>query len=179
MLVFASLVWLGSDASAQFQTPPIPGNQPGAYGQSTPYDQFGGGMYGGMYGQYGGMGGGQFMPNIYNPANQPLSPYLNLFRNNPATNYYFGVRPGTVGMGGRGFGGAPFIAFGGNRMAFFPQLAAAPDPLAVQGSGGRVLPPAGHPVVFNNTMGFFPSAFGQAGMGRTGLSGLGNTTPRR
>ena len=117
-----------------------------------------------------------YMPNINNPQNQPLSPYLNMLRGgNAATNYYYGVRPGTVGMGGRGYGGAPFMAFGGNRMMFFPQLSMGPDPTAGEPEPGSstVLPPAGHPVVFSNTMGFFPSPFGQAGGSRAGLSGLG------
>jgi hypothetical protein len=59
-------------------------------------------------------------------------------------------------------------------MMFFPQLANAPDPF---GSGitsaGSVLPPAGHAVVYNNTMGYFPSPFGQAGGNKPGLAGLG------
>jgi hypothetical protein len=114
----------------------------------------------------------EFMPNIFNPRTQPLSPYLNMLRGgNPGVNYYYGVRPGTLGMGGGGFGGAQFMAGGGNRTLFFPQLAAAQDP--VSGGPGDVLPPAGHPVVFSNTMGFFPSPFGQAGGSRSGLTGLG------
>jgi hypothetical protein len=122
-----------------------------------------------------------YMPNIYNPQNQPLSPYLNMLRGgNAATNYYYGVRPGTVGMGGRGFGGAPFMAWGGNRMMFFPQLAIAPDPLSdTTGQPASVLPPAGHPVVFSNTMGFFPSPYGQAGGSRPGLAGLGTAQRRK
>lgn len=118
---------------------------------------------------------GQFMPNIYNPQTQPLSPYLNLLRGgNAGVNYYYGVRPGTVGMGARGSGGAPFVAGGGNRTLFFPQLAAAPDPFSgAPGGPGDVLPPAGHPVVFGNTMGFFPSPLGPAGGSRPGLAGLG------
>ena len=40
-----------------------------------------------------------------------------------------------------------------------------------------ILPPAGHPVVFNNTMGFFPTPFGQAGGARPGLGGLGTSNP--
>jgi hypothetical protein len=116
------------------------------------------------------------MPNIYNPVNQPLSPYLNMMRGgNPGVNYYYGVRPGTVGgAGGSGFG-TPFTGAGGNRPLFFPQLAAAPDPLEGNGATGQpgVLPPAGHPVTFNNTMGFFPQPGGQAGGSRTGLAGIG------
>jgi hypothetical protein len=119
------------------------------------------------------------MPNIYNPRTQPLSPYLNLFRGgNPGVNYYYGVRPGTVGRGGTGSLGAPFTAGGANRPLFFPQLAAAPDPLQPREVGvGDVLPPAGHPVVFNNTMGYFPSPFGGRGGSRPGLSGVGTTRP--
>ena len=50
------------------------------------------------FGQPGFGSNGSFMPNIYNPQSQPLSPYLNMFRGggNPAANYYFGTRPGTV-----------------------------------------------------------------------------------
>lgn len=114
-----------------------------------------------------------FMPNIFNPQTQPLSPYLNLLRGNPGANYYFGVRPGTLGMGGGMTGRVPFLAGGGNRTMFFPQLASAPDPLESQMGPGDVLPPAGHPAVFQNTMGFFPSPYGQAGGSRPALSGLG------
>ncbi|MCS7021559.1 MAG: hypothetical protein NZU63_07005 [Gemmataceae bacterium] len=118
-----------------------------------------------------------FMPNIYNPQTQPLSPYLNLLSGiNPGVNYYFGVRPGTVGMGGLR-GGAPFVAAGGNRPLFFPQLAFAPDPTADRSSGeaDRVLPPAGHPVVFNNTLGYFPTPLAPAGGARPALAGFGTT----
>jgi hypothetical protein len=118
-------------------------------------------------------------PNIFNSANQPLSPYLNLLRGgNQATNYYYGVRPGTIGGTGLGLG-APFTAFGGNRQLFFPQLASAPDPLQPREAGvGDVLPPAGHTVVFNNTLGYFPSPFGRGGSGmRPGLSGAGTARP--
>lgn len=117
------------------------------------------------------------MPNIFNPATQPLSPYLNLLRGgNRAANYYYGVRPGTVAAGFGAFGGSPFTAGGGNRPLFFPQLASAPDPFGTFNPGaGDVLPPAGHGAVFNNTMGFFPGAGGQAGGARSGLGGLGAT----
>jgi hypothetical protein len=127
-----------------------------------------------------GAGGGympinpnNFMPNVFNPQTQPLSPYLNLLRgNDPATDYYYRVRPGTVGMGNRGFGGAPFAAGGGNRPLFFPQLAGGIDPVS---TGDYVLPPAGHAVVFGNTMGYFPGGpAGQAGGARAGLAGLGS-----
>lgn len=143
------------------------------------YPGYGGGYgYGNNYGLPSGNNGGygpNVMPNIYNPANQPLSPYLNLLRGgNAGVNYFYGVRPGTVGGGsGRG-GGAPFIAMGGNRTLFFPQLANSPDPLDGNGPDpGAVLPPAGHPVVFNNTLGYFPGQGTQAGGQRGGLGGLG------
>jgi hypothetical protein len=163
---------------AQYPTQPYP-NAGGGY---TPYSpQYGyGQQYGSQFGQQYGpaFNPNNFMPNIYNPQTQPLSPYLNLLRGgNVATNYFYGVRPGTVGMGnGRG-GGAPFMAGGGNRAVFFPQLAMAPDPLAGEDATGpgSVLQPAGHPVVFNNTLGFFPSPFGQAGGARPGLAGVGTT----
>lgn len=117
------------------------------------------------------------MPNIYNSANQPLSPYLNLIRGgNPAANYYYGVRPGTVGGWNGGGGGAPFVAGGGPRASFFPHLASAPDPLEGENADPiGVLPPAGHPVVFSNTMGYFPGPGGQAGGARSGLAGLGTS----
>jgi hypothetical protein len=120
------------------------------------------------------------MPNVYNPVNQPLSPYLNLLRGgNPGVNYYYGVRPGTVGGTGQGLG-APFTATGGNRTLFFPQLANAPDPFAPRELGsGAVLPPAGHPVTFNNTGGYFPSQNGGRGGSRSGLAGIGAPPPRR
>ena len=129
-----------------------------------------------------GTASAQFQPQPFPPSggqpNSPLSPYLNLNRSgNPSVNYYNFVRPSTVG-GGNGVGlGAPFTAAGGNRQAFFPQLANAPDPLQPREVGvGDVLPPAGHPVVFNNTMGYFPSPGGRGGM-RSGLAGVGTTRP--
>ena len=77
------------------------------------------------------------MPNVYNPQQQPLSPYLNLLRDsNPATNYYYGVRPGTMGGTGQSLG-TPFTASGGNRTLFFPQLASAADPVTGQAGPGE------------------------------------------
>src|SRR3954468_20582147 len=122
-----------------------------------------------------------YAPNMYNRQAQPLSPYLNLLRGgNAATNYYYGVRPGTLGGAGGGGLGAPFTAGGGNRTLFFPQLARSPDPFQpLDLSGvGDVLAPAGHAVVFNNTMGYFPSTFGNRGGGmRPGLAGIGTSRP--
>ncbi|MBA4186490.1 MAG: hypothetical protein C0467_00585 [Planctomycetaceae bacterium] len=138
-----------------------------------------------QYPTYGGTGGyppinpANVMPNIYNPSTQPLSPYLNLLRGgNQGVNYFYGVRPGTVGAGIARSGGAPFVAGGGNRTAFFPQLASAPDPLAgIDADPGDVLPSAGHGVVFGNTMGYFPGPNGQAGGARGGLAGIGAARP--
>lgn len=108
------------------------------------------------------------MPNIYNPRTQPLSPYLNLTRGGSAgVNYYYGVRPGTTG------GGAAFGAGTGNGNGFGPRVGGFPiqltpdDPLLLpEPTEGYVLPPAGHPTVFNNTLGFFPSGPGAGGVQR-------------
>src|SRR5688572_2462386 len=94
------------------------------------------------------------MPNIYNPRTQPLSPYLNLLRGgNPGVNYYYGVRPGTTG-GGAAFGaGASNV---GPRVGGLPFQFTPDDELLLPEPGeGYALPPAGHPTVFNNTMGYF------------------------
>jgi hypothetical protein len=167
------LLTAGAAVAQPYQNPQsFPSYQ---YGPPAQFGQFGGG-------QYGAVNPNAFAPNFFNPAVQPLSPYLNLLRGgNLAANYFYGVRPGTIGLGGRGPGSsAPFMAMGGYRPQFFPQLAMAPDPLASAGPGQPdILPPAGHPVVFNNTLGFFPSSFGQAGGQRAGLSGLGATQPRK
>lgn len=121
------------------------------------------------------------MPNIFNPRTQPLSPYLNLVRgSNPGVNYYYGVRPGTVGGAGP-MGGGPFMAPGGNRPTTFPVSFGDPDAVPLPEPGeGYIIPPAGHPVVFNNTMGFFPGGAGKQGGPRPGIGG-GNrpTTPRK
>jgi hypothetical protein len=153
-LTAAALALLAAGgAQAQYMNPYGGGGYPNPY--ALPYNQ------------------SPFTPNIYNPANQPLSPYLNLARGgNPAVNYYYGVRPGTVGGFGNG-GGAPFVASGGFRQPFFPQLAFAPDPLQPPEAGpGATLPPAGHPVGFNNTGGFFPAPTGR-GRQQPGLAGVG------
>ncbi|HVK15765.1 MAG TPA: hypothetical protein VM533_02390, partial [Fimbriiglobus sp.] len=51
---------------------------------------------------------GAFMPNYYDRATQPLSPYLGLFLGrDPAVDYYFSVRPGVRASSrsyGAGFG---------------------------------------------------------------------------
>ena len=80
-LALGAMLGSAGIASAQFQTQPysytpnqtMPNYPTNPYGQSV-------------------------MPNIYNPVNQPLSPYLNLLRGgNAGVNYYYGVRPGTAG----------------------------------------------------------------------------------
>ena len=171
LLTAALLFCTMATAQAQFPQPGFGSGQPGSGpGQFGPFDQF-----------QPYVNPNQFMPNIYNPASQPLSPYLYTVRgNNPAVDYFFGTRPGTLGMGSRGMGGAPFMAPGGNRMIFFPQLQSAPDPLQSNvTSEGSVLGPAGHPVVFNNTLGYFPSPYGQAGGARPGLGGFGGAGQKK
>ncbi|MBN9523828.1 hypothetical protein J0H58_35850 [bacterium] len=100
------------------------------------------------------------MPNVFNPRTQPLSPYLNLLRGgNPGVNYYYGVRPGTVG-GGAAFG-AGSMAPGGARPTSFPFQYTEEDALLLPEPGtGYALPPAGHPTVFNNTLGYYPGGPG-------------------
>lgn len=150
-------------AGAGVAQPPGYGLPPGGVGQPVP--------------QYPGLNPGNVMPNIYNPRTQPLSPYLNLFQGgNPAVNYYFGVRPGTTGGAGS-LGGAPILAQGASRGPYFPQFAAGADPGAdptAPRANGAVLPPAGHPVVFGNTLGYFPGSASQPGR-RPGLTGVGAT----
>lgn len=168
VLTVAAALGAAGVASAQFQTQPYP-----TYQNQYPYQNQ---LYQpGPFSQSPSV-----MPNIYNPVNQPLSPYLNMLRGgNAGVNYYYGVRPGTAG--GTGFGiGAPFTASGGIRPMFFPQLMNAPDPLETTETGApapSVLPPAGHPAVFNNTLGYFPSPYGARGGMRSGLSGVGNRPP--
>jgi hypothetical protein len=127
-----------------------------------------------QYGGYPQLNPANVMPNVYNPQYQPLSPYLNMNRGgNPAVNYYYGVRPGTVGGAGS-FGGAAMLAPGGMRAPFMPQLASTPDSVELPDrSEGYTVPPAGHPVVFNNTLGYYPfSGMGMMGRGRSGF-GMG------
>jgi len=132
---------------------------------------FGYGINSNAYGPYTNQG--PFAPNQFNRSSQPLSPYLNMQKNgNPAVNYYYRVRPGTV-SNSMGSQGAPGMGMGGQRPPFF-QEQYGPDPLAEPDGPGRLLPPAGHPVVFSNTMGYFPTA-GSGGRGmRPGMLGVGN-----
>lgn len=163
MLLGAAACVLGLAGTATAQFPGYGGMMGGFGGGYGGYGGFGG--YGGMMGGYGG---GMFMPNIFNSQTQPLSPYLNMFRNNPATNYYFGTRPGTVGGAGR-FGGAPFMAMGGMRPPFPIEITPEEAPQLQEPEEGYALPPAGHAVVYGNTLGYFPSPFGMYGYGRGGM----------
>jgi hypothetical protein len=122
-------------------------------------------------------------PNVFNPRTQPLSPYLNLFNGlnnpNPALNYYYNVRPGTVGGTGLSFqnGGSAFPSQGmPARQPFFPQNA-GDAPVSRAPAAGDVLAPAGHPVYFNNTFGAFGGGTGRGVA--PGLSGVGTSAPPR
>ena len=165
------------------------GLAPAPAAAQMPY-QYGGGGYqyggGGGY-QYGGYGAGAgpyanpgaFLPNFYNPQNQPLSPYLNLLRGgNTAVNYYYGVRPGTPAGGLMPFGGTSFNPAFTRPMQFLPQAAVVVDPAAEMTiePGGRetTLRPAGHPVLYGNTFnghGSYSSVY--AGAFNRGAAGLG------
>jgi hypothetical protein len=118
------------------------------------------------------------MPNIYNPRTQPLSPYLNLLRGgNPGVNYYYGVRPGTTG--GAATFGAAGLAPGGSRPTSFPIQFTADDALVMPEPGeGYILPPAGHPTAFNNTMGYFPGPSAGGQRPRPGIGGGGGAQAR-
>jgi hypothetical protein len=157
----ALLATTATAANAQFpapQTPIVPQTQQGPFDQYVP-----------------NINPNTVMPNIYNPQYQPLSPYLYTVRGaNPAVDYYFGTRPGTLGLGARGGPNVPFVAQGVARAPFFPQLVNTPEPFQTDltTSPGSVLPPAGHPVVFNNTIGFFPGPYGLSGGGRPGVAGI-------
>lgn len=170
ILGVAMIAGLAASASAQF--PPGYGGY-GGYGQPG----YGGG-YGG-YG-YGGAGGypstnGPFMTNIYNRTNQPLSPYLNLFRGgNPAVNYFYGVRPGTQGgaFGSNNFQ-TPFIGGSQLRSGFVPAAAYPnqdpPEEMPKTGQDLEYIPSSAHPVVFGNKFGpaagGYPGTAGYAGPG--------------
>lgn len=122
---------------------------------------------------YGGISGA-FMPNIYNPATQPLSPYLNMLRGgNPAVNYYYGVRPGTgVGMQNMAQMGIPISANSQIRSGFLPAGAnPTQEPIELPAGGAEIssLPPSGHPVSFS------AGGRGMYGANRNGM--LGNQAP--
>lgn len=135
-----------------------------------------------------------YLPNYYNRANQPLSPYLNMMRGiNPGVNYYYGVRPGTPAGGVNVFGQAPLYQpfVGANAGGFLPQAQVPADAVSdTYEPGGRpiVLRSAAHPVLYGNqfnTHGSFSSvyAWGNRGMmpsgpQRSSAQGVG-TLPRR
>jgi hypothetical protein len=128
-----------SPADAQFPYAPGAGYQPGG--------QFG---YQPGYGQVPNPGA--YLPNFYNPQNQPLSPYLNLLRGgNPAVNYYYGVRPGTPAGGMMPYGNTMFNSIFGPRYQYLPQASMPLDPggEAFEPGGREVtLRSAGHPVLY-------------------------------
>lgn len=155
-----------AEAFAQNQNP----YGQGGYGQGTPFQPYS------PYSQQG------MAPNIYNRNTQPLSPYLNLLRNgnNPAVDYYFGVRPGTPSGQPLGqqqqFGGGGMNNMMMNsqmRQGYLPQAAAQTfEPQLLPDAGKEVvLPPSGHPVMYGNTFGIsrtgIPGA--NAGSGRGGF----------
>ena len=117
-------------------------------------------------------------PNPYSRQTQPLSPYLNLLRGgNPGVNYYYGVRPGTTG--GAATFGAAGLAPGGSRPTSFPIQFTADDALVMPEPGeGYILPPAGHPTAFNNTMGYFPGPSAGGQRPRPGIGGGGGAQAR-
>ena len=136
--------------------------------------------------QYPGTGGqpgfapqpGQYQPNIYGRANQPLSPYLNLLRGqgNPGIDYYYGVRPG-LNSGGQPF--ANQFGSGGQggqgpnnpqmRQGYLPQAGyATSEPIPLPEAGQDViLPPSGHTVTYGNNF----------GSSRTGVPGSASSRP--
>jgi hypothetical protein len=127
---------------------------------------------------------GNYLPNYYNRASQPLSPYLNLLRGgNPGVNYFYGVRPGTPAggmgpMGTPGFNSLPAA----QPLQFLPQAATVVDPGGdpIEPGGKQVtLSPAGHGAVFGNTFNGHGSYFSV--YAQTGVRGLGQQAagPRR
>jgi hypothetical protein len=139
-----------------------------------------------------------YLPNYYNRATQPLSPYLNLLRgSNPGVDYYYGTRPGTPAGGVNTFGQPPvynpFVgpAAGG----FLPQSAIPFDAAApAYEAGGKpvVLRSAGQQVIYGNRFlghGSFQSVMvGNRGgaspnpgqqLPRSSPQGLGTAPPRR
>lgn len=108
-----------------------------------------------------GVPNNQMMPNFYNRQNQPLSPYLNLLRGgNAATNYYYGVRPGTpaggyLGIYGYGAANAQLMLQQQSLSTWavpFDEINAETDrPDAYE---DRPLAPTGHPTLIGGSFGF-------------------------
>ena len=122
----------------------------------------------------------QFAPNFYDRASQPLSPYLNLLRGgDPAINYFYGVRPGTL-PGTMPMGGPGAMrgqqAFSQLRMGYLPAAAnptQEPTPIPEGGVPIKSLPPSGHAISFGPGMTRFAPMTG--GPGRPGV--FGNSPP--
>lgn len=92
-----------------------------------------------------------YAPNYSNRTNQPLSPYLNLLRgSNTAVNYFYGARPSLPSGGYAGM----FVNPAQSRQTFFPVVDTLTDLLEDPQNAGKVAP-TGHPVGFNNTLGYF------------------------
>src|SRR5262245_28524375 len=136
-----------------------------------------------------------YLPNYYNRNNQPLSPYLNLYRGvNPGVNYYYGVRPGLPTGGVNVFGQAPMYQpfVGAAAGGFLPQ-AALPNDFPFDTAGKPVvLRSPSHPIAFGNQFanhGSFASVYagvmnraGQlpgGGLQRSTAQGVGNSPPRK
>ena len=99
---------------------------------------------------------------------------LNSFVGNPAVNYFYGVRPGTVGgnyAGAFGYGGAANV----QRQTYFPYVDTLAELEPTDPRSG--MPPTGHPSGFNNTLGYYgplsgaAARLGQAGQGQQGMGG--------
>jgi hypothetical protein len=140
-----------------------------AWGGSAAHGQ----AYGGNPAYGGYMPPATFQPNtIYNRQTQPLSPYLNLFRgNNPAVNYYYGVRPGTPAGGWLGPTGGPAAMM--PRFTFFPNAEPLASPEETEDGQRGGIPPTGHMTGFNNTMGYLG---GLPGPAMNTLQGAGGTS---
>lgn len=99
---------------------------------------------------------GGYMPNYFDRARQPLSPYMGLFLGQiPAVDYYFGVRPGLRASQqsfGAGFG-VPTTVAGGSRAGYLPLQAATAEQGVAVPEAGLPLPnnelfQTGRPVTF-------------------------------
>lgn len=104
-----------------------------------------------------------FAPNFYNRQSQPLSPYLNLFRGvDPATNYYYGARPGLPTGNPQVTTAMPLAPLASQLRTGFLPAGANPtqEPTELPASGLPIdsLPPAGHPVIYGGGPGRSPYA---------------------
>ncbi|MFL5338779.1 MAG: hypothetical protein ACJ8F7_01315 [Gemmataceae bacterium] len=167
-LSLASLLIVTATASAQY---PYQGS--GGYGgTSNPYGGASGGPYGGV--PYGG---------------SPLSPYLNLGRgtaSSPAVNYYNFVRPNLPNPNRMALGGVGAMGTGA-RWSYFPTLQSLDDEglpkqqrsyeKDKEGREKTKLPPTGHAVGYQNTLGYYGPMMGgspgSAGRGPAGQPRIG------